>query len=75
MSENTLYQADINSENFQTNIYYGMSETKFKIRFSNHKKSFNHEKHKKNTQLSNVLWNNKASKDEPVLVRKILGQY
>ena len=30
-----LYQADISSENFQTKIYYGISETKFKTRFSN----------------------------------------
>ena len=74
LSENTLYQADISSENFQTKIYYGISETKFKTRFSNHKKSFNHEKHKNDTQLSNELWNIKASKEEPVLVWKLLGQ-
>ena len=55
LSENTLYQADISSENFQTKIYYGISETKFKTRYSNHKKSFNHEKHKNDTQLSNEL--------------------
>ena len=46
LSENTLYQADISSENFQTKIYYGISETKFKTRYSNHKKSFNHETRK-----------------------------
>ena len=44
LNENTLYQADISSENFQTKIYYGISETKFKTRYSNHKKSFNQEK-------------------------------
>ena len=43
--------------------------------YLNHKKSFNHEKHKNNTQLSNELWKIKASKEEPVLVWKILGQY
>ena len=75
LSENTLYQVDISSENFQTKIYYGISETKFKTRYSNHKKSFNHEKHKNDTQLSNELWKIKASKEEPVLVWKILGQY
>ena len=68
LSENTLYQADISLENFQTKIYYSISETKLKTRFSNHKKSFNHEKHKNDTQLSNELWNIKASKEEPVLV-------
>ena len=75
LSENTLYQADISSENFQTKIYYDISETKFKTRYSNHKKSFNHEKHKNDTQLLNELWKMKASKEEPVLVWKILGQY
>ena len=75
MSENTLYQADISSENFQTKIYYGISETKFKTRYSNHKKSFNHEKHKNDTQLSNELWKIKASKGEAILVWNILGQY
>ena len=37
--------------------------------------SFNHEKRKNDTQLSNELWKIKASKEEPVLVWKILGQY
>ena len=32
LSENTLYQADISSENFQTKIYCGISETKFKTK-------------------------------------------
>ena len=68
MSESTLYQADISLENFQTKIYYGISET----RFSNHKKSFNHEKHKNDTQLSNELWNIKAPKEEPVHVQILL---
>ena len=75
LSKNTLYQADISSENFQTKIYYGISEAKFKTRYSNHKKSFNHEKQKNDTQLSDDLWKIKASKEEPVLVWKILGQY
>ena len=63
-SENTLYQVDISSENFQTKIYYGTSETKFKIRYSNHKKSFNHEKYKNDTELLNELWKIKAPKEE-----------
>ena len=45
LSENTLHKADISSENFQEKIYQGISETKFKTRDSNHKKSFNYEKH------------------------------
>ena len=75
LSDNTLYQADISSENFQTKIYCGISETKFKTKYSNHQKSFNHGKHKNHTQLSNELWKIKSSKEEPVLVWKSLGQY
>ena len=76
LSENTLYHADISSENFQTKIHYGTSEKKkIKTRYSNHKKSFNHEKHKSDTRLSNEFRKFKASKEEPVLVWKILGQY
>ena len=75
LSENTLYQADISSEIFQMKIYYGILETKFKTRYSNYKKSFNHEKHKNDTQISNEFCKIKASKGEPVLVWKILGQY
>ena len=70
-SKNTLYQADISSENFQTKIYYNILETKFKTRHSNHKKSFNHAKQKK-WHTSNELWKIKASNKEPVLVWNIL---
>ena len=75
LSKNTLYQVDISSENFQTKIYYGISETKFKTRHSNHKKSINYEKQKNDTQLSNELWKIQVSKEQPVLVWKMLGQY
>ena len=73
LSENTLYQADISSENFQKKIYYGISET----RFSNHKKSFKHKKHKNDTQLSNEIWNIKVSKEDcqSIYVWKNLGHY
>ena len=75
LSENTLCETDISSENVQKKIYYGISETNFKTRYSNHKKSFNHKNHKNDTQLLNVLWKVKSSKEEPVLMWKILGQY
>ena len=71
--ENTLYQADKSSENFQAKIYYGISETRQSIRTV--KKPFNHEKHRNGTELSNELWKIKDSRKEPVLVRKVLGKY
>ena len=46
---------NIYSENFTTNFCYDISETKFKTRYLNHEKSFNQEKHKQDTYLSNEL--------------------
>ena len=55
LSKNTLHEADISSEIFQKKIHYGISEIKFKTRYSNHKKFFKQEKHKNDTHLSNEL--------------------
>ena len=55
--------------------YYDISKTKFQERYSNHKKSFIGEKHRNDTQISNEHWKIKASKEEPVLAWKMLGQY
>ena len=68
-----IYQPEIRSESTQTKVYYCISETIFKARYSNHKKSFNHEKHESDTELCNEIWKIKASKEEPALVWKILG--
>ena len=45
--------------------YYGCSETKFKIRFNNHKQSRAH-RHKRNTtELSKAVWNAKDAGTNP----------
>ena len=48
-----IYKAKITSNlrNYHRKIYYGTSQGTFKQRRSNHKKSFNHEKHRKDTEL------------------------
>ena len=48
LSNNILYQANIIpfGENSETKVYYGICETIFKLRYANHKKSFNHRNHK-----------------------------
>ena len=40
---NEKYKASVtpNEENSKTKIYYGVSETAFKLRYANHKKRFN----------------------------------
>ena len=52
LSNNVLYKANITSEseNYRNKIYYGMSETKFKSRYANHRKSF------KKQKLQNRHW-------------------
>ena len=42
--------------------YYGTSESRFKQRYGNHKKSFNHEKHRADTELSKEYWRLKERK-------------
>ena len=40
-------------ENLKTEVYYGIYETKFNLRYANHKKLFNHRNRKSDTELSN----------------------
>ena len=51
-------QANITSttENYRNKTYYGISETKFKSRYENHRKSFKNRKYKTDTGLSNEIW-------------------
>ena len=55
---NIIYKAKItpNLRNYQEKVYYGTGEGTFKQRCGNHRKSFNHEKHRTNTELSNEYW-------------------
>ena len=52
-----MYKATLtsNQDNYQHKIYYGITETKLKQRYANHIKSFRHEKHQSDTELSNEL--------------------
>ena len=55
LTNNVLYQASIttNEENPKTKIYYGVCETAFKLRYANHKKTFNNIKYQTDAELSN----------------------
>ena len=57
LTSNIMYKATItsNQDNYHHKIYYGITETKFKQRYANHIKSFRHEKHQSDTELSNEL--------------------
>ena len=49
-----VYQASIDCDigGYKQKCYLGSCEKTFKDRFGNHKKSFNHAKHKRDTELS-----------------------
>ena len=59
---------------YQTNIYYclGSCETTFKDRFGNYKESFNHLKHKTDTELSKEFWEIKKRNGTPQITWKII---
>ena len=57
-AENILYEATItcNEQNYNQHIYIGIAETKFKKRYSNHKRSFNLAVYDNDTELSKEFW-------------------
>ena len=71
---NIIYKAKITSNlrNYHEKLYYGTSEGTFKQRYGNHKKSFNHEKHRTDTELSKEYWRLKNLKANPQVQFHIL---
>ena len=63
LENNIVYEGTINCNkpNYKEKIYFGIAETSFKQRFSNHLKSFNIKKYRKETELSKEFWNIKES--------------
>ena len=61
---NIIYKAKITSNlrSYREKIYYGTSKGIFKQRYGNHKKSFNHEKHRTDTERSKKTGDLKNSK-------------
>ena len=77
LAENTIYEAtisiddDTNDDNVPMK-YIGLAETTFKKRFSNHKKSFNHERYENETELSKQYWKFKRQNKNPTVSWKIV---
>ena len=59
--EKVVYKATVHHPNGSTADYIGSTETTFKKRFSNHKKSFNHQKYRFETTLSKYIWDEKLN--------------
>ena len=69
LTDNIIYKAKIQSSltNYSPKTYIGASETKFKQRYANHKKSFNHERYKNETELSVEFWKLKNLNANPTV--------
>ena len=74
LAENTIYEATLTTddENIQPKTYIGLAETTFKKRFANHKKSFNHERYKNETELSKEFWKQKHNNKNPKVTWRIV---
>ena len=76
LKTNIVYQATIktNDDMSSEKTYIGISEGTFKTRFANHKKSFNHEKYREETELSKEYWQMKKSNRQPIITFEILKE-
>ena len=74
---NEKYKASVtpNEENSKTKIYYGVSETAFKLRYANHKKTLNNIKYQTDTELSNEYWNIKSANKTWNISWEIFGNH
>ena len=74
---NIIYKAKTTSNlrNYHEKIYFGTSKGTFKQRYGNHKKSFNHEKHRTDTELSKEYWRLKELKAQPQVQFYILKRF
>ena len=68
-----VYQASIHCDiaEYKQKCYLGSCERTFKDRFGNHKKLFNHAKHKRDTELSKEFWEIKKLSGTPKITWKI----
>ena len=57
-----FYTKQTLGENSESKVYYGNFETTFKLRYANHKKSFNYRNRNSDTELSNAFWRMKYNK-------------
>ena len=54
LTENVLYETEISCDlpNYTPKVYRGITASKFKLRYANHKKSFSSEKYSNDSELS-----------------------
>ena len=73
LTSNIIYEATISttSHQYEPKIYYGLCETKFKVRYANHKKSFSNRKYNNETELASEYWRLRDSNITPIIKWKI----
>ena len=69
--DKVVYHATVVEPSGSKAEYIGSTETSFKLRYANHKKSFTHEKYKSETTLSKHIWD-KGINPSPVIKWKYL---
>ena len=72
---NIVYKAIVSSENpeLKKKVYFGISETPFKLRYANHLKSSKIIRYKNDTELSKEIWNFKEKGIAPIVKWRIVN--
>jgi len=66
LTQKVIYKADVENDiDTEKKFYIGLTEGSFKTRYSNHKKSFTHQKYQKETELSKYIWELKEQQKDP----------
>ena len=73
LMDNLVYQAIVKTETDEQ-TYIGLTSTTFKLRFGNHKKSFNHGTYRHNTTLSTHIWGLKDRGEKFSLEWRLIGR-
>ena len=63
LAEDIVYKATVETHRGNA-VYVGLASGQFKTRYNNHTKSFRHQKHEKDTELSKFIWEQKRSNTE-----------
>ena len=71
--DNIVYQAKVKTAT-DTQTYVGLSSTTFKLRYGNHKMSFNNETYKSKSSLSVYIWKLKEKNENYKIEWDIIGR-
>ena len=67
-----VYEAEVKADGEDSNIYTGLSEPPFKVRFANHQTSMKHRKYENSAELSKRVWQLRDSGKEPQVTWRVV---